>query len=71
MSAFAKWTLGRCFTFSTVPLDRLSYMVKLLVESESLLHKCEPMKPAPPVTSILFSLSEFMKITAKSISLFG
>ena len=71
MSALTKWTFGRCFTFSTFPLDRLSYTVKLLVNSDSFLHRWEPMKPAPPVTSILFPLSWSMNFTTKSISLFG
>ena len=57
MSAFTKCTFGMCLTFSAFPLDKLSYMVRLLVRSDSFLHKWKPMKPAPPVTNILFPLS--------------
>ena len=71
MSAFAKWTFERCLTFSNFPLDKLSYMVSLLVRLESFLHKWKPIKPAPPVTNIRFPLSWSMKFTTKSISLFG
>ena len=57
MSAFTKWTFGRCLTFSTFPLDKLSYIVRLLVKLESFLQRWEPMKPAPPVTNMFFPLS--------------
>ena len=57
MSLFMKRVFGSCFTFSTFPLDKLSYIVKLLVESDSFLHKWKPMKPAPPVTNIFVPLS--------------
>jgi hypothetical protein len=71
MSAFTKCTFGRCLTFSTFPLDRLSYMVKLLVKFDRFLHRWEPMNPAPPVTNMFFPLSWFMKFTTKTIFLFG
>jgi hypothetical protein len=58
-------------TFSTFPLDKLSYMVRLLVKFDSFLHRWKPMKPAPPVTNMFFPLSWLMKFTTKSISLFG
>ena len=57
MSAFTKWTFGRGLTFSTFPLDKLSYIVRLLVKLESFLQRWEPMKPAPPVTNMFFPLS--------------
>ena len=71
MSAFTKWTLGRCFTFSTFPFDKLSYTVRLLAKLDSFLLRWLPMNPAPPVTSMFFPLSWSMKFTTKSIFLFG
>ena len=71
MSAFVKWACGICLMFSILPLDKLSYMVRLLVNSDSFLHRWKPMNPAPPVTNILFPLSWSMEFTTKSISLFG
>ena len=71
MSAITKWTFGKCFMFSNFPLDKLSYIVRLLVRFASFLHRWKPMKPAPPVTIIRFPLSWSMKFTTKSISLFG
>ena len=70
MSPFTNFALGMSLTFSIFPLDRLSYIVTSVVSSESLLHRWKPMKPAPPVTSIRFSLSWAMKSHDKVYILF-
>lgn len=73
MSPWTNLAFGTSLTFSILPLERLSYIVTFAPKSVSFLVRWKPMKPAPPVTSMFFPLSCFMKLklTIKAISLFG
>ena len=48
--------------FSNFPEDKLSNTVTLAPFSRSVLQRCEPIKPAPPVTTNFSPLSAFKTI---------
>src|SRR5690349_5282404 len=43
-------TCGRCARFARLPVTRLSTTRTVSPRRTSSVHRCEPMKPAPPVT---------------------